>query len=86
MDIPIFKIFTIFGLVSSWAAKALADGKVTLTEAVELATILAGVLGVTLAINVPIAPGTLDEGVVVDENTETVEIEEAPAKQRPPDN
>lgn len=60
MDISLFKIFTIFGIVSTWAAKALADGKITITEAVELATLLAGILGVTLAVEVPsieIEPG-----------------------------
>lgn len=86
MDIPIFKIFMIFGIVSSWAAKALADGKVTLVEAVELATQLAGALGITLAIEVPnaIGPGS---DITVDEEAPAGEtIKEAPAKQRPPDN
>jgi len=86
MDIPIFKIFMIFGIVSSWAAKALADGKVTLVEAVELATLLAGALGITLAIEVPDAIKPETEIIVDEETSPGAEIEEAPAKQRPPDN
>lgn len=85
MDIPIFKIFTIFGIVSSWAAKALEDGRVTLTEAVELATLLAGALGITPAIEVPDVLPAGSEIIVNEEPTAAGEIEEAPVKQRPPD-
>jgi len=46
MDISMLKIFQIFGIVSSWAQKALADGQITLVEAVELATLIAGTLNV----------------------------------------
>lgn len=46
MDISIWKIFSIFGIVSSWAAKALADNKVTLKEATDLVVSLADILGV----------------------------------------
>ena len=53
MNFSIFKIFQIFGIVSNWAAKALADGKITLEEAVELATLIAGILGVKIEIEVP---------------------------------
>lgn len=53
MDISIWKMFTIFGIVSGWAAKALADGKVTLEEAIQLVTELAGILGIPTEIEVP---------------------------------
>lgn len=86
MDISIFKIFMIFGIVSSWAAKALADGKITIIEAVELATKLAGVLGITLAIEVPDAAASMVEETDTEKLQVATGIEEAPAKQRPPDN
>lgn len=53
MDFSIFKIFQIFGIVSTWANKALADGKITLNEAVDLAMQIAAILGVTIEIDVP---------------------------------
>lgn len=49
----IFNIFKIFGIVSTWATKAIADGKVTMEEAVELATVLADILDVRIEINIP---------------------------------
>lgn len=54
MGIPIFKIFTIFGLVSTWAESALADGKVTLMEAVDLVTKLAAILGIRTELEIPV--------------------------------
>jgi hypothetical protein len=54
MNFSIFKIFQIFGVVSNWASKALADGKITLEEAVQLATLIAGILGVKIEIEVPV--------------------------------
>ena len=53
MNFSIFKIFQIFGIVSNWATKALADGKITLNEAVDLAMQIAEILGVTIEIEVP---------------------------------
>jgi hypothetical protein len=53
MNFSIFKIFQIFGIVSNWAAKALADNKITLEEAVQLATLIAAILGVKIEIEVP---------------------------------
>lgn len=47
MPISIFKIFIIFGIVSRWAEKALADGKITLMEVVDLAVNIAPILGVS---------------------------------------
>ena len=53
MNFSIFKIFQIFGIVSNWATKALADGKITLNEAVDLAMQIAKILGVTIEIEIP---------------------------------
>ena len=53
MDISTSKIFSIFGIVSTWAAKALVDNKVTLKEAVDLVEPIAEVLGVPTAIEQP---------------------------------
>ncbi|MBA7666797.1 hypothetical protein ES703_74879 [subsurface metagenome] len=48
MKIPIFMIFQFFGVISSWASKALEDGKVTALEGFELLVSLATVLGIPL--------------------------------------
>lgn len=53
MDIPFFKVFAVFGIVSSWATRALADGKVTLTEALQLVSELATLLGVESLFELP---------------------------------
>jgi hypothetical protein len=52
MGLSIFKIFNIFGRVSSWADTALEDGKITLSEVVDLAEELAVILGVPLEIDI----------------------------------
>lgn len=82
MNIPIFKIFVIFGIVSTWAEQALKDGKVTLLEAVELATKLAALLGITTELEIPtaaltLAPETDEEEPLADEET-------GPGHARPP--
>jgi len=46
MKIPIFMIFQFFGIISSWAVKALEDGKVTAQEGLELVIALSSLLGV----------------------------------------
>ena len=46
-------IFQVFGIVSAWSVKALADGKITITEAAELGVQLAGLLGIPTDITVP---------------------------------
>ena len=43
-----FKILSIVSLISSWMAKALEDGKITLREALELIGLLAPALGLPL--------------------------------------
>ena len=53
MNLSILKIFTVFGIVSTWAEKALKDGKVTLPEAVDLSERLARVLGIPAELEIP---------------------------------
>lgn len=55
MSFNIFKVFQVFGIVSAWSAKALEDGKISLSEAVELAVSLAGLLGIPTDINLATA-------------------------------
>ena len=50
--INFWMIFMVFGAVSKWAEKALADGKITITEAAELGLILGGILGIPTDINI----------------------------------
>lgn len=81
MEIPIFKIFMIFGIVSGWAKTALADGKVTLLEAVALVTELAAILGIKTELEIPTAlPAPLPEQEQIDE---TLDAEPSTAHQRP---
>lgn len=78
MPPSIFLIFSIFGTVSRWAVKALEDGKVTLKEAAELASDVAGALGVPTELEIPgLGPPT-------GETSETT-IEEQPPKLPPAD-
>lgn len=46
MKVSIWKIMSIFSIVSNWSVQALADGKVTLSEALDLVHQLAAALGV----------------------------------------
>ncbi|MBA7473397.1 hypothetical protein ES707_08736 [subsurface metagenome] len=48
MKVSIWKIFTIFGIISAWSQAALADGKITLEEALGLITQLAAALNLPL--------------------------------------
>lgn len=52
MRVSIFMIFRLFGVVSTWSEKALADGKVTAAEGFELVTSLAEALGVRMEFDV----------------------------------
>jgi len=61
MSFGIFQIFQIFGIVSTWATKALADGKVTLAEAVDLVTQLCAILGVIPELEIPGSEPTEEE-------------------------
>ncbi|MBA7524715.1 hypothetical protein ES705_16857 [subsurface metagenome] len=51
MKISIWKIFAIFSIVSAWSQAALADGKITLEEALDLVQQLAAALGVPTEYN-----------------------------------
>ena len=61
MNISMFKIFMIFGVVSSWAAEALTDGKITLDEAVDLAKNVAKILDVKIEIGIPVNAPKIDD-------------------------
>jgi len=52
MKIPIFMIFRFFGVISTWAEKALEDGKITAVEGFGLVLALASILGVQTDFNV----------------------------------
>ena len=67
MGFSIFKIFQIFGIVSNWANKALADGKITLKEAVDLAAQIAEILGVTIEIDIPTEMKEMSSGESVED-------------------
>jgi hypothetical protein len=69
-----FTIFRIFGVVSSWAAKALTDGKITIQEAVALAVAIASILDVEIEVDVPI-PGTPKEEEAKESVQTTDEVE-----------
>jgi hypothetical protein len=49
-----FKIFTIMATLAGWSTKALADGKVTAAEALELGIQLAAILGLPTEIQLPV--------------------------------
>ena len=51
--LSIFKVFAIFGVVSTWANKAFEDGKISVQEGIELVVELAKVLGIPLEWDVP---------------------------------
>lgn len=53
MNLSIFKVFAIFGVVSAWANKAFEDGKISVQEGIELVVKLAEVLGIPLEWDVP---------------------------------
>lgn len=53
VNFSIFKIFEIFGIVSAWATKAFADGRVTMTEALELVVSLCAILGLPTDFEIP---------------------------------
>ena len=70
-------IFIVFGAVSRWAEKALADGKITITEAAELGAQLGKLLGIPTDVTIP-TPGPPQ--IVADAGAE----EEAPVNETPP--
>ena len=83
----IFKIFTLFGIVSTWSEKALEDGKITLIEAAELAERLGPLLGVPVHVKIE-APRQVSDLSVEAEVDEILEPEtgdeEPPGETQPP--
>jgi len=73
MNISFWKCFAIFGIVSRWADKALADGKVTLAEALGLVMELAALLGVTTLFELPAEDITEVSEVKVTEASEGID-------------
>lgn len=73
-NFSIFNIFQIFGIVSAWAVKAFADGKVTLTEAIELAAVLCAILGIPTELTLPDQEPTVE--VIPDTSRATDELEQ----------
>lgn len=55
-----FKILAIISLISSWMAKSLEDGKITLREALELVGLLAPRLGLPLDFEIAAVLGDVD--------------------------
>jgi len=52
MKISIWKVFTIFSIISSWSQATLTDGKITLDEALDLISQLAAALKLPLEYDV----------------------------------
>lgn len=77
MNFSIFKIFQIFGIVSTWATKAFADGVVTLAEAVELAIALCAILGIPTQLDLPDPNPTVE--VVPDTS---LDLQELPGEEK----
>lgn len=68
----LFKALQVVGTISKWSEKALADGKVTLQEGIELLGELGTILGLPLELEIP--------GVTIPEKLE--EVMEAPPNDR----
>ena len=83
--ISILKLFTLFGIVSSWAEKALKDGKISLTEAAELAERLGPLLGVPVDVQIPGLPNPTTELSDAEERgvVHLNDLEEKPPGDRP---
>lgn len=69
----IFKAIQVAGAIAKWSETALADGKVSLSEGIELLGTLGQILGLPLELEIP--------GVTVPEKLETVMAEESTPEQ-----
>ena len=80
-----FKILSIVSLISSWMAKALEDGKITLREALELIGLLAPALGLPLDFEIGAVLGDteLDTKAAIEDGEDVVEAEVNPETGRP---
>jgi len=83
--VSVFQIFAIFGIVSGWSEKALADGKVTLEEATSLIEKLAKVLAIPTETQFLTPQLDLDDKVSGDIEPDITIDDNQPLKQRPPD-
>lgn len=70
------KAFQIMGTISSWSVKALEDGKVTLTEATELAEDVCKILGIPLELDVGVETKLDEEGPYLPDSTPDSEVVE----------
>lgn len=84
MQFGIFKIFQIFGIVSTWATKALEDGTVTLAEAVELVAALCAVIGITPELDIPGAVPEDTADIVAGDHSEGADLTAAAGTGRTP--
>jgi len=82
MPISIFKIFMVFGIVSTWAAKALENGKITLLEGADLAGRLGAALGIPTDLTIPEPTPEVVIGSPETEEKPAEETEEVPLKLR----
>jgi len=82
MPISIFKIFMVFGIVSTWAAKALEDGKISLVEAAGLASQLGTALGIPTELAIPEPQALVEEVLPETEEKPAAETKEVPLKLR----
>lgn len=48
-----FKALRVMGIVTDWASKALVDGKISLTEAADLAQRIGDALGIPVDVQLP---------------------------------
>lgn len=72
-----FKILMIINLISSWMKKALEDGKITLDEALDLISMLAEQLGLTLEFNVAdVLAGPEKKAAITPDESATLEFPE----------
>jgi len=78
-----FKILAIISLISSWMSKALEDGRITLAEALDLISKLAGPLGLPLAFDVAEIIGGPEKEAAIPLDEGVIEKEVDPATGRP---
>lgn len=81
MHFGIFTIFRMFGIMSAWAEKALADNKITLQEALDLIAQLAASIEIPLEFDVP---GTISKVTATTEQAPAQPPAEAPGGTQQP--
>ena len=78
-----FKILAIISLISSWMNKALEDGRITLAEALDLISKLAGPLGLPLEFDIAEILGDPEEKAAITLGDDVAEMEIDPETGRP---